>query len=151
MWFRAVSPSPGRPDSLRALAMATLVLIVALGTVEAARQAHINIPGADLIFPSDISSNRRFVVGSYCMPGRCSNFLWDRGGLTTISIPGAQDTYLSGVNNAGEVVGFAWSPDTGELAFMRRARFSNRSRCRGSAGPPPTVDLVVGSHHLRYQ
>ena len=74
MWFRAVSPSPGRPDSLRALAMATLVLVVAIGTVEAARQAHINIPRADLNFPSDISSNRRFVVGSYCMRAAASIF-----------------------------------------------------------------------------
>lgn len=120
MWCPAVSPSPGRYDSLRALATATLAL-VAIGTVEAAWQAHINIPGADFVFPSDVSSNRRFVVGSFCMPGRCSNFLGDRGGLTTISIPGAQDTYLSGVNNAGEVVGFAWSPDAGELGFTRRA------------------------------
>lgn len=120
MLNHAVSPSPGRSDSLRALATAAVVL-VAIGTVEAAWPAHINIPGADFIFLSDISSNWRFVVGSYCMPGRCSNFLWDRGEFTTISIPGAQETYLSGVNNAGEVVGFAWSPDTGELAFMRRA------------------------------
>ena len=116
----AGSPSTRASASRRAFATASLVLGLAIGTAGAAWQIRIDIPGADFTFLSDITSNRRFVVGSYCVPGRCANFLWDRGAVTTISIPGAQDTYLNGVNNAGDIVGFTWSPDMPELPFVRR-------------------------------
>ena len=82
-------------------------------------ELRIEIPGATYVYVQDVSSNRRFAVGSSCGPATCSNFLWDRGDVTTISIPGAQGTYLTGVNAGGDIVGHTWSPDAGEFAFLR--------------------------------
>src|SRR5215203_2153168 len=105
--------------TLRALAIASVVFGTARESAGAPWELRIEIPGATFLHVQDVSSNRRFVVGSYCGPGTCSNFFWDRGDLTTVSIPGAQDTYLTGVNAAGDILGNTWSPDAGELAFLR--------------------------------
>jgi hypothetical protein len=84
--------------ALRALAIALVMLGVATETAGAPWELRIEIPGATFVAVRDVSSNRRFAVGSYCGPGSCSNFFWDRGHLTTISVPGVQETYLTGVN-----------------------------------------------------
>jgi hypothetical protein len=105
--------------TLCALAIASVVLGTATETAGAPWEARIEIPGANFLSVQDVSSNHRFAVGSYCGPGPCSNFFWDRGHLTTISIPGAQQTFLTGVNAAGDIVGHTWTPNASELAFLR--------------------------------
>jgi hypothetical protein len=104
----------------RVLAIATFILSMGIETVGAPRVFRIDIPGSTYQFVKDISSNRRFVIGSHCRPGDCSNFLWHRGELTTISIPGEEETYLEGINGTGDIVGHTWSPDAPPFNFLRR-------------------------------
>ena len=116
----AVSNELRTAGTLRATAAASLVLALSVQIVGAPLELRIDIPGATHLTVTDISANRRFAIGQSCGQSGCTNFLWQTGELTTVEMPGAQDVHLQGVNNAGDVVGFAWSPDTGERAFLRR-------------------------------
>jgi probable HAF family extracellular repeat protein len=72
--------------------------------------------------PNDIN-NKSQVVGTSWGHSRASyhGTLWDNGAPTDLgSLPGFGSSELTAVNDAGRVVGFAWSPGgTARRAFIR--------------------------------
>ncbi len=75
--------------------------------------------GADVLADPAGINNRTQVVGGSCdMSGNCRAFLWDNNAMTDLNdlIPANSPWYLAyalGINDAGEIVGFAVEKSTG--------------------------------------
>jgi probable HAF family extracellular repeat protein len=107
--------------TVRALLIVSLLPGVGLSveTLGAPWELRIDIPGATFQLVRDISSNGQYAIGFYSTQQSFSNFLWHRGEVSTISLPGAQTTPIA-VNARGDVTGLAFYPDTGTfLPFVR--------------------------------
>jgi hypothetical protein len=110
------------PATGRTLLIVCLVLGIAVSveTRGAPWELRIDIPGALSQFVTDMSSNRQSVVGSYRTEQDFFWFLWRAGELTTLPFEG-RNTFLSGVNARGDVIGSTFLPSTGTtMAFVRR-------------------------------
>jgi probable HAF family extracellular repeat protein len=68
----------------------------------------LNIPGVLVVGRNRESmglNDRGQVVGTFQSQGVNHGFLYDKGVVTQIDVPGARSTYASGINNRGEIVG----------------------------------------------
>jgi YD repeat-containing protein len=67
-----------------------------------------SVPGQLLEGVSEGINDDGVIVGTYTAGGHDHGFERDAAGnVTTINVPGASDTYLNGINNAGQIVGFS--------------------------------------------
>jgi probable HAF family extracellular repeat protein len=78
------------------------------------------------------------MVGSYLVLGKGnSGFLLSGGSFTTLTVPGASQTYAYGINNAGQIVGYYKGSDRMAHGFLL------------SGGSYTTIDLpnLPGREH----
>jgi hypothetical protein len=79
----------------------------------------INVPGSQpgstgFLFPLGIN-NLGQVAGSYFdNAGNSNGFLYSGGKYVTIDAPGATDTYVSGINDRGQILGMSFYARTGK-------------------------------------
>jgi probable HAF family extracellular repeat protein len=63
------------------------------------------MPGADDTLALGINDQGQ-IVGAYYSGGTFNGFLYTNGSYTTLDDPAGTNTRLSGINNAGEIVGW---------------------------------------------
>jgi probable HAF family extracellular repeat protein len=98
--------------------------------------------GADYLGdPAGINNSTQIVGGSCEANGNCRAFLWEKNVLSDLNDLIAPDSplyliYALGINDAGEIVGFAMQKNTGDLhAYLAHPVRGNS----GSPGAAPTV------------
>jgi hypothetical protein len=97
------------------------------------------LPGARLSAINDSGQ----IAGSYSEGGRFHGFIYTGGALTQVDMPGFENTILHGMNNSGDVVGYAYTIDQpipepgtglaalfGVMALAFRKSRAQRSRSR---------------------
>jgi hypothetical protein len=64
------------------------------------------------------------MIGSYQVPGGEIGFLYSGGVFTDFKVPGALETYVTGINDAGHIVGWYYASGGvhGFLYIMARSR-----------------------------
>jgi probable HAF family extracellular repeat protein len=103
--------------------------------------------GADFLGdPAGINNNSQVVGGSCDINGNCRAFFWDKNVMSDLNdlIPADSPLYLQyalGINDAGEIVGFALKKSTGDvhayLASPVHGKSSNQS------APPDTQGWTI--------
>jgi probable HAF family extracellular repeat protein len=95
--------------------------------------------------PAGINNNTQVVGGSCDMSGNCRAFLWQNNVLADLNdlIPADSPLYLIyalGINDAGEIVGFALEKSTGETHAYLATPVRNKI---AEAGPAPAPQRQV--------
>jgi probable HAF family extracellular repeat protein len=96
--------------------------------------------------PAGINNNTQVVGGSCDMSGNCRAFFWERNVLSDLNDLITSDSplyliYALGINDAGEIVGFAMQKSTGELHAYVAHPVRGTSK---SATAAPKVSVVRG-------
>jgi uncharacterized membrane protein len=129
--------------SLAILLLATAPLALAQGTY-----TQIDYPGTANGTSVQAIDNGGTLVGSYVdNDGNSNGFVLSNGTYSTIDYPGAQETYLSGINDAGEVVGSTYNPEVGFLYDLLTQTFSQISDSGATYTVPAAINnagLVAG-------
>jgi probable HAF family extracellular repeat protein len=129
------------------------VLVAAATAVTAGAQyafTRLAVPGATgATIPSGINAAGQ-IVGSFRDDFGTRGFLYEDGAFTTIDAPGARVTELSGINDAGQIVG---QVDNGSASFLYEAGVFTPIAVPGELGPSTThangidgAGQIVGSY-----
>lgn len=70
----------------------------------------VEVPGAAATTPRAINGQST-IVGEYTLAGQTHGFYFD-GSYVTIDFPGALRTYLTGIDNSGNIVGYYYGADS---------------------------------------
>lgn len=101
--------------------------------------------GADILGdPAGINNNTQIVGGSCDNGGNCRAFLWQNNVLSDLNSLISQDSplylvYALGINDAGEIVGFAAETGTGDLHAYVATPIRGNSSNQSFAAPSPSV------------
>ena len=96
--------------------------------------------------PAGINNNTQVVGGSCDMSGNCRAFFWEKNELSELNDLISPDSplyliYALGINDAGEIVGFAMQKSTGDIHAYVAHPVRGKS---GSAAASPTVITTSG-------
>jgi uncharacterized membrane protein len=113
------------------------------------RFTSIEVPDSEVTYAFKLN-DRRQVVGLYLdadaepnpdstfPPGLVHGFLWDDGEYTTIDVRGAAQTFVTGINNRGEMVGSYVDAD-GDFHGFRRDKRGAVTTLPEAPGADPTM------------
>ena len=94
--------------------------------------------------PAGINNNTQVVGGSCDMSGNCRAFFWEKNELSDLNDLISPDSplyliYALGINDAGEIVGFAMQKSTGDIhAYVAHP-------VRGKSGSPAASPTVIAT------
>jgi probable HAF family extracellular repeat protein len=96
--------------------------------------------------PAGINNNTQLVGGSCDMSGNCRAFFWEKNELSDLNDLISPDSplyliYALGINDAGEIVGFAMQKSTGDIHAYAAHPIRGKS---GSPAASPTVITTSG-------
>ena len=117
---------------------------------EECRHAGPGALGSDYLGdPAGINNNTQVVGGSCDISGNCRAFFWEKKVLSDLNdlVPADSSLYLIyalGINDAGDIVGFAVEKSTGEIhAYLATPVHNKSSKHSPAPAAPRQVTLPV--------